>query len=81
MGEIFKIHGSITEPDSLVVTQKDYDTFSIKNPYLAAKLITIFVEHPIIFIGYSLNDPNIISLISSIVSCLNTEKLRLLLII
>lgn len=78
MGEIFKIHGSITEPDSLVVTQKDYDTFSIKNPYLAAKLITIFVEHPIIFIGYSLNDPNIISLISSIVSCLNTEKLRLL---
>lgn len=78
MGEIFKIHGSITSPETLVVTQKNYDMFAAKNPYLAAKLITIFVEHPIIFIGYSLNDPNIITLISSIVSCLNSEKMKLL---
>lgn len=78
MGEIFKIHGSITIPESLVVTQKDYDMFANKNPYLAAKLITLFVEHPIIFIGYSLNDPNIIALISSIVLCLNSEKMKLL---
>lgn len=76
MGEIFKIHGSINAPETLVVTKRDYDSFADKNPYLAAKLITIFVEHPIIFIGYSLNDPNIRNIISSIISCLNTEKLE-----
>ena len=40
-----------------------------------AKLITLFVEHPIVFIGYSLSDKNIISLISAIASCLGQDKL------
>lgn len=75
IAEIYKIHGSITKPSSLVLTSKDYELFNEKNPYLAAKLITLFVEHPIVFIGYSLSDDNIISLIKAITSCLGQEKL------
>lgn len=79
IGEIYKIHGSASRPTSLVLTRQDYDLFDSKNPYLAAKLITLFVEHPIIFIGYSLSDKNISALLKAIVSCLgaeNIEKLR-----
>ena len=79
IGEIYKIHGSVTRPHSLVLTRQDYDVFESKNPYLAAKLITLFVEHPIVFIGYSLSDQNISALLKNIVSCLggdNIEKLR-----
>ncbi|WP_374949350.1 SIR2 family protein [Mucilaginibacter sp.] len=65
-GELFKIHGSITRPDTMVLTKRDYDDYHVRNAYLAAKLLTIFVEHPIIFVGYSLSDPNILQIINSI---------------
>lgn len=79
IGEIYKIHGSSSRPNSLVLTRSDYDVFESKNPYLAAKLITLFVEHPIVFIGYSLSDRNISALLKAVVSYLgaeNIEKLR-----
>lgn len=79
VGEIYKIHGSALNPQSIIVTEEDYKDFNSKNAYLAAKLLTIFVEHPIIFIGYSLSDPNVQQIIDSIVKCVdphNLEKLK-----
>ena len=75
VGEIYKIHGCCSEPNSLVLTEDDYNNFESRNAYLAAKLITIFTEHPIIFIGYSLQDDNINKLIKSIVTCLSNDNL------
>jgi hypothetical protein len=79
IGEIYKIHGCATVPESLVLTAEDYKQFHDRNAYLASKLITIFVEHPIIFIGYSLSDSNISSLLRAISTCIgenNIEQLR-----
>lgn len=76
IAEIYKIHGSSQRPSSLVLTREDYDLFEGKNAYLAAKLITLFVEHPIVFIGYSLSDRNIASLLAGIVSCIGSEHIE-----
>lgn len=79
IAEIYKIHGCSSRPESLVLTAEDYEDFNARNPYLAAKLITLFVEHPIVFIGYSLSDENIQNILSAISSCIgsdNIEKLR-----
>ena len=32
IGEIYKIHGSITKPDSLILTAEDYKIFEENNP-------------------------------------------------
>jgi hypothetical protein len=46
VGEIYKIHGSADDRESPILSAADYDRFGERNPYLAAKLLTIFVEHP-----------------------------------
>lgn len=74
-GEIYKIHGTTTEPDSIILTKSDYDKFDSKSKYLAAKLLTIFVEYPIIFLGYSISDENIRKILSEIVNCIPKERL------
>lgn len=65
-GEIFKIHGCVSDYNSLVFTQQDYDEFMRKKKYLSAKLLTYFSEHPLIFVGYSATDPNIRAILSDI---------------
>lgn len=76
VAEIYKIHGSVEEPDSIIINEEDYIKFQEKSAYLAAKLMTIFMEYPIIFIGYSIGDSNIQSIIRSIVNCLDESQVE-----
>lgn len=76
VGEIYKIHGCASSPSSLVLTSDDYATFQERNPYLAAKLITVFVEHPVIFLGYSLTDQNVANLLRAIALCIGAEQVE-----
>jgi len=78
MGEIYKIHGSANKPDSIIITDQDYQNFEKKSAYLIAKLLTMFLEYPVIFMGYSLQDKNIRNVLRTISDCLSQEKLRLL---
>ena len=77
--EIYKIHGSVTDPSTILITDKDYREFKEFSPYLTAKLMTIFMEYPIIFMVYSLTDPNIRIILEDLGKCLskkNLEKLQ-----
>lgn len=76
VGEIFKIHGCSTKSDSLVLTDDDYKDFNKRYAYLAAKLVTYFIEHPVIFIGYSLTDENVTEILSSIINCLSKADIE-----
>lgn len=75
IGEIYKIHGCCSAPQSLVLTDDDYRRFEGKNPYLAAKLTTIFVEHPVVFLGYSGADSNIRKILGALTHCLGAENI------
>ena len=78
IAEVYKIHGSLNDPQTIVINEKDYKEFKEKREYLAAKLLTIFMEYPIIFMGYSLSDSNIRDILSSIVKCMSKEQVKLL---
>ena len=66
VGEVLKIHGCVSDPASMILTNEDYSLFLKKKKYLSAKLLTYFSEHPVIILGYSAEDPNIRSILSDI---------------
>lgn len=74
IGEIFKIHGCSSKFSSLILSENDYENFNKKNAYLAAKLLSIFLENPVIFIGYSITDKNITDLLELIADMMETSE-------
>lgn len=66
IGQILKIHGCVNTPQEIVISSEDYMHFHEKRKYLVAKLLTFFMEHPIIFLGYSISDPNVKKILADI---------------
>lgn len=66
IGEIFKIHGCVSQPDTIVINEADYQRFDEDHKYLSAKLLTYFVEHPLVFVGYRANDPNVKKILADV---------------
>ncbi|MFX3637299.1 MAG: SIR2 family protein [Candidatus Pristimantibacillus sp.] len=73
IGHILKIHGCMTKPEEVVISAEDYAIFNEKKKYLTAKLLTYFVEHPVIFLGYSLSDPNIKAILAEISQIVSSD--------
>lgn len=73
IGEIFKIHGCVSDIKELVLHKKDYEMFLSKKKYLSAKLLTFFAEHPLVFVGYSGQDENIQAILSDIDEIISME--------
>ena len=78
IGEIYKIHGCCTKSETIVINEDDYKRFKEQNLYLTSKLTSLFMEHPIIFLGYSLSDENVTAILKNIASSIGNDKLELL---
>lgn len=66
VGEIFKIHGCVTDYKEIVFTSSDYGSWTNKKKYLSAKLLTYFLEHPVVIVGYGAQDPNVLAILRDI---------------
>jgi hypothetical protein len=53
---VYKLHGHIEEPGSIVLTRNDYNQLIHDNIQASHCLRTLFSSRPIVFIGYSLSD-------------------------
>lgn len=66
LGVLYKIHGSITDPNSIVITTKDYQKLERTSAIINAKILSKLTESPILFLGYSLTDKNVQSLLKDL---------------
>ncbi|MBA4686351.1 MAG: SIR2 family protein [Candidatus Galacturonibacter soehngenii] len=76
IAEIYKIHGSVSDANSILITKQDYDKFNDSRKLLIAKMLTLFAESPIVFLGYSFTDENIQSIITEFLGCLTSNELK-----
>jgi len=75
IGEIYKIHGCATKFETIIITDDDYVRFKERNLYLTSKLTSLFIEHPIIFLGYSLSDENITTVLKNIAKSIGADNI------
>ncbi|MBD2816171.1 SIR2 family protein [Xenorhabdus sp. Flor] len=74
-GSVYKIHGCISSPEDIIITDEDYKSFEYKYDLIRAQLLSLFIHNPIIFLGYSVSDSNIQKILKTIFSYVssNTE--------
>lgn len=72
--EIYKIHGCVSEPKSLIIGKKDYISYDNNSILISAKIISMLLHSPIIFLGYSLTDRNVRKLIKSFTMSLSEQE-------
>ena len=82
---IYKVHGDITSlnnPDGIVITESDYKNyFKNKNfTLLWETLKQAFVKKHILFIGYSLEDDDILNVIRKVRLCVGKNMKRMYLV-
>ncbi|EGK2641169.1 SIR2 family protein, partial [Listeria monocytogenes] len=65
-GSVYKIHGCVTNPDKIIITNEDYTLFDKKYELIRAQLLSLFIHNPIIFIGYNIGDDNIRKLLKTV---------------
>lgn len=56
---IIKAHGTINEPDHIIFTAKQYYEAQKNYPNFYELLRSLFLTHTVLFLGYSLSDPDI----------------------
>lgn len=76
--ELYKLHGSYQESNSIIITKEDYQKFNKSSISISLKIITLLFNSPIIFLGYSLKDINIRKIIKNFVSLLSSNEKEIL---
>lgn len=74
--EMYKLHGCATNPEHIIITSRDYDHYKDNAKLFSAKLLTLISENPVVFLGYSIEDPNVQDTLTNLVSCLTEKQIK-----
>lgn len=76
IGEIYKIHGTCTDPSTIIINQDDYINFDENSKIVSAKILSTLCDYPMVILGYSLDDSDVKNILNDLVSSLDEDKLR-----
>ncbi|QJC53547.1 hypothetical protein HGI30_19745 [Paenibacillus albicereus] len=76
--ELYKVHGCIYSPEEIILTKSDYERFEKNSVLITAKIVSIMLTSPIIFLGYSLTDVNMRKIIRDFINSLGDSEIAML---
>lgn len=71
---VYKCHGDCKKPNSIVITQNDYENFRLKAFNFTHALYNELASTSVLFLGYSFNDPDINNIISTLSAVNNVTQ-------
>lgn len=63
---IFKLHGTISQPDEIVLSERDYRRLIYQQPGYRALVSALFITHVVIMLGFSFSDRELLLLLESL---------------
>ena len=56
---VFKVHGDLNSPESIILGNRDYSRLLYLNPAYRSFLETVFSTYTVLFVGFGNNDPDL----------------------
>jgi NAD-dependent SIR2 family protein deacetylase len=75
--ELFKIHGDINDPESIIITKSDYRNFfyqNVQHSLVWAAIKARIANKVVVFIGYDLEDDNVLNMFREVFEQLGTHR-------
>ena len=75
--QIFKVHGDLSEPDSIIITKSDYNNFfkdNSENDVYWTVIKERLSTKNVLFLGYNLEDPNVSVIFDRITDALGSNR-------
>jgi hypothetical protein len=63
---LIKLHGDAAQPETIVITRQDYNTYARRFPRVKEKLSGLLVDKTFLFVGYSISDPDFNQLLDQV---------------
>lgn len=76
IGEIYKIHGTVDDPSSMILNKDDYIGFKKRSSIVSANIMSVLCDYPMVIMGYSLDDPDVRDILNTMAATLNEDKLK-----
>lgn len=70
---VYKLHGDVNTPKDVVILRDDYDNYPNTHSHFITALTNEFATNSMLFLGYSLNDPDIYN----VLNCLKLQNTEL----
>ncbi|MDO5861899.1 MAG: SIR2 family protein [Thermoplasmata archaeon] len=74
VGEIYKIHGTVSKPRSIFLLEEDIKEYQHTRPVISSKIISLMCESPLLILGHSMDDSIIRDTIADILDCFSGGK-------
>lgn len=71
---VYKFHGDVSQPSQAILTKDDFELFPRTHQLFISSLQGDLISKTFLFIGYSLNDPNLMQILSQIRILLGENK-------
>jgi hypothetical protein len=71
-----KLHGDRLLPDSIVITERDYNTYFRESPRIQQDLNALLARKTLLFVGYSVSDPDFKQILDGVAYDLGRHQRR-----
>ena len=77
---LVKLHGDISDPSSIIITEEDYRTYPVKHQAMISSIQNTIMRRTLVLVGFSGNDPNFIQWLGWVKDALNDNQRKVYLL-